>query len=111
MTAIASIVDHLSQEEVRMKMLMMAGSLRMQKWLVIYNAIIDPRSAAEIAMHTGLSEASVQRIITEFNRLGPEAIETPGDAISPTCNESRSRIHSRTSRLKSFFCRSEGESR
>ena len=68
------IVRHMSADEVRLKMQMTAGFLRMQKWLVIYNAIIDPRPVEEIAMHTGLSEASVLRIIAEYNTSGPESI-------------------------------------
>ena len=68
------IIRHMSADEVRLKMQMTAGFLRMQKWLVIYNAIIDPRPVAEIALHTGLSEASVCRIIAEYNTSGPESI-------------------------------------
>ena len=70
------IADHLSLDEVKMKMQMTAGFMKMQKWLVIYNAIIDPRPVSEIAKHTGLSEASVYRIISEYNQLGPEALES-----------------------------------
>ncbi len=58
-----------------MRIRKIAGALKMQKWLVIYNFIIDPRPLSEIAMHTGLSEGTVHRIIDEYNRLGPEAIE------------------------------------
>ncbi len=76
------IAEHLTVDEVKMKMQMTAGFLRMQKWLVIYNAIIDPRPVSEIAKHTGLSESSVYRIITEYNRLGPEALEATGKALS-----------------------------
>jgi transposase len=54
---------------------MTSGFIRKQKWLVIYNAIIDPRPISEIAKHTGLSESSVYRIINEYNKLGPESIE------------------------------------
>lgn len=75
MTGTTRIADHLSVDEVKMKMQMKSGFMNMQKWLVIYNAIIDPRPASEIAMHTGLTEASVRRIIQEYNRLGPEALE------------------------------------
>lgn len=70
------IADHMSLDEVRMKMRMTGGFLKMQKWLVIYNAIIDPRPVSEIALHTGLSESSVQRIIADYNRMGPEALES-----------------------------------
>jgi len=76
------IADHMSLDEVKMKMQMTAGFLKMQKWLVIYNAIIDPRPVSEIAMHTGLSEASVYKIITEYNNLGPEALETTNKVLS-----------------------------
>jgi hypothetical protein len=70
------VVEHLSLDEVRMKMQMTAGFMKMQKWLVIYNAIIDPRPISEIAKHTGLTEASVYRIISEYNQMGPEALES-----------------------------------
>lgn len=75
MTVREGIADHLSVDEVKMKMMMTAGFLKMQKWLVIYNAIIDPRPISEIARHTGLSEGSVLRIIAEYNDGGPESIE------------------------------------
>lgn len=78
------IVRHMSVDEVKMKMQMTAGFLKMQKWLVIYNATIDPRSVSEIAKHTGLSEASVDRIIAEYNSSGPESIEPSiksGDSV------------------------------
>ncbi len=88
MTGTTAVAGHLTQEEVRMKMQMKAGSLKIQKWLAIYNAIIDPRPLSEIAMHTGLSEASVCRIIAEYNRLGPEAIENQCDAIPQNGNGS-----------------------
>lgn len=90
MTGTAAIVDHLSLEEVRMRMQMMAGSMRLQKWLVIYNAIIDPRPVSEIALHTGLSEASVYRIIAEYNRLGPESIEMANKPMVPVWYELQS---------------------
>ncbi len=70
------VAEHLSLDEIRMKMQMTAGSLKIQKWLVIYNVIVDPRPIAEIAKHTGLSEASVYRIIAEYNDGGPGSIET-----------------------------------
>lgn len=70
------IARHLSLDEIKMKMQMSAGFLKFQKWMVIYNVIVDPRPIAEIAKHTGLSEASVYRIIAEYNNEGPDSIET-----------------------------------
>ena len=74
----ADVAGYLSVDEVRMKMQMSSGFLRFQKWLVIYNLLVDPRPLAEIARHTGLSESSVYRIIAEYNNGGPESIESIG---------------------------------
>ena len=70
------LAEYLSADEVRMKMRMSSGFLKFQKWLVIYNLLVDPRPLAEIARHTGLSESSVYRIIAEYNNDGPESIES-----------------------------------
>ena len=70
------VAGHLSVDEIRMQMRMSAGFLKFQKWLVIYNVLVDPRPIAEIAKHTGLSESSVYRIISEYNSGGPDSIET-----------------------------------
>ncbi len=71
-----NVAGHLSVDEIRMKMQMSAGFLKFQKWLVIYNLLVDPRPVAEIAKHTGLSESSVYRIISEYNDAGPDSIES-----------------------------------
>jgi hypothetical protein len=72
------VASYLSADEVKMKMRMSSGFLRFQKWLVIYNLLVDPRPLAEIARHTGLSESSVYRIIADYNNGGPESIESIG---------------------------------
>jgi hypothetical protein len=72
---IDTLENHLSLDEIRMKMQTRPGFLVMQKWLVIYNFIVHPRPLSQIAMHTGLSEATVYRIVSEYNRLGPEAFD------------------------------------
>jgi hypothetical protein len=70
-----TLEDHLSLDEIRTKMQTRPGFLAMQKWLVIYNVIVHPRPLSQIAMHTGLSEATVYRTVFEYNRLGPEAFD------------------------------------
>ncbi|MHC1728692.1 MAG: helix-turn-helix domain-containing protein [Syntrophobacteraceae bacterium] len=70
-----NVQGHLSVDEIKMKMQMSAGFLKFQKWLVIYNILVDPRPISEIAMHTGLSESSVYRIISEYNNSGPDSID------------------------------------
>jgi hypothetical protein len=62
-------------EERRLNMQTRPGFLMMQKWLVIYNFIVHPRPLSQIAMHTGLSESTVYRIVSDYNRLGPEAFD------------------------------------
>lgn len=83
----ADVAGYLSADEVRMKMRMSAGALRFQKWLVIYNLLVDPRPLGEIARHTGLSESSVYRIIAEYNNVGPESIESIGQMASHAWSE------------------------
>ena len=46
--------------------------------MIIYNALIDPREADEIAKHVGVSVHTVHKVISTYNRLGVEAVETPG---------------------------------
>ena len=71
----ATLEDHLSLDEIRIKMQTRPGFLTLQKWLVIYNFIVHPRPLSQIAMHTGLSEATVYRILSDYNRLGPDAFD------------------------------------
>ena len=70
-----ALEDHLSLDEIRIKMRTRPGFLTMQKWLVIYNFIVHPRPLSQIAMHTGLSEATVYRIVSDYNRFRPEAFD------------------------------------
>lgn len=78
MGRVSQAAPHLSVEEVKKKLKAATSYWPRQKWLVIYNALVEPRPAAEIALHTGISVASVHKLISEYNRLGAEAIETPG---------------------------------
>jgi transposase len=70
------MASDVSVDEIRMKMQMSAGFLQFQKWLVIYNVLVDPRPISEIAKHTGLSESSVYRIIAEYNESGLDTHDT-----------------------------------
>jgi transposase len=49
-----------------------------QRWLIIYQALMAPRKAEEIATHTGVSVSTVRRVISTYNRFGVVAVETPG---------------------------------
>jgi transposase len=78
MGRVTKSIPHLSKEEVQERIKATVGFWRVQRWLVIWNALVDPRPAGEIAVHTGLAEQSVHNLISRYNRLGPEAVEGPG---------------------------------
>jgi transposase len=44
-------------------------------WWIISNALVAPRKADEIALHTGVSATTVHRVISRYNRVGPAGIE------------------------------------
>ena len=78
MGKITKSIPHLSKEEIQERIKATVGFWRVQKWLVIWNALVDPRPAGEIALHAGLAEQSVHNLISRYNRLGPEAVAGPG---------------------------------
>jgi transposase len=75
---ITRAASHLSVDEVKERMNMDARPWVRQHWWIIYNALVAPRKAEEIALHTGVSATTVHRVISTYNRLGAAALETPG---------------------------------
>ena len=75
---ITRAASHLSVDEVKERMNTDARPWVRQHWWIIYNALVAPRKADEIALHTGVSATTVHRVISTYNRLGPAALETPG---------------------------------
>ena len=58
---------------------MIRRSLYRKRWLIIYNALVDPREAKKIL--PGIQESqlpTVHKMISSYNRLGVAAVETPG---------------------------------
>ncbi len=78
MGKLTAVVPHLSAEEIKGRIKKTAGFWRVQKWLVILNALVDPRPAQEIAHHTGLATQTVHNLVSQYNRRGPQALEGPG---------------------------------
>ena len=78
MARITRAAPHLSVEEVRERMSNDPRSFYRKRWLIIYNALVDPREAKDIARHTGVSVATVHKLISSYNRLGVAAVETAG---------------------------------
>jgi transposase len=75
---ITQAASHLSVDEVKKRMSTSAHSMVCQRWWIIYNALVAPRKAEEIALHTGVSTTTVHRVIAIYNRFGPAAVESPG---------------------------------
>ena len=66
---------HLSAGEVKERMRTDARPWVRRHWWIVYNALVAPRKAEEIAVHTGVSATTVHRVIATYNRLGPAAID------------------------------------
>jgi transposase len=69
---------HLPVEEVKYRMKHDPRPWCRNRWYIIYNALVDPREAIDIAKHTGVSVSTVHTVISDYNRLGIAAVETPG---------------------------------
>jgi transposase len=67
--------SHLSIDEVKERMKTDERPWVRQHWWIIYNALVAPRKAEEIALHTGVSTTTVHRVIARYNRIGPASIE------------------------------------
>lgn len=78
MSRVTKATEHLSVEEVKHRMQHDSRPLYRQRWLIIYNALVDPRSAEEIAQHCGIGKYTVQKLISRYNRFGVSAVETKG---------------------------------
>jgi len=78
MSRVTIAAPHLTAQTVKEKMKIAQSFWHRQKWLVVYNALIDPRPAQEIVQHTGVSVGTVHKVISEYNRKGAEALSTPG---------------------------------
>jgi hypothetical protein len=78
MARITRVAPHLSAEELKTKLKLDPRPWCRQRWLIIYNALVDPREATDIAKHTGTTVAMVHQVVSSYNRLGIAAIETGG---------------------------------
>jgi transposase len=72
---ITRAASHLSVDEVKERMKTESRAWVRHHWWIIYNALVAPRKADEIALHTGVSATTVHRIIARYNRFGPTVIE------------------------------------
>src|SRR5260370_40923262 len=78
MARITQAAAHLTREEVKKRMTTDPRPLYRQRWLIIYNALVEPGKAEDIARHCGVSKATVHAVISSYNRQGRAAVETAG---------------------------------
>jgi len=78
MARVTRAASHLSAEEVKQRLKHDSRPWCCQRWLIIYNALVEPRKAEEIAKHCGVSKGMVHQVISTYKRLGIEAVETAG---------------------------------
>ena len=74
----SKVAPHMSAQGVMGKIKETVGFWRVQKWLVIYNLLVDPRPLNEIARHVGLALQTVKNLVSRYNHSGTEAIESTG---------------------------------
>ncbi len=74
MGGVTSAKAHISEFEVSVRFKETTGREH-RRWLVVWNALVNPRPAWEIAVHTGVSISAVHNVISRYNRSGPKAIE------------------------------------
>lgn len=85
MAQVTQAFPHLDLETVKQKVKTALSYWERQKWLVIYNAIADPRTAAEIALHIGVSKGFVRKVIQQYNREGERELSKPGKGGRRNC--------------------------
>jgi transposase len=78
MSRITRAAAHLSVEAVKTRLRFASNMTQRRRWLIVYNALVDPRPASRIALHTGVSVPTVRLVISTYNRCGPAALDTPG---------------------------------
>ncbi len=85
MAQVTQALPYLDLETVKLRVKSAKSHWERQKWLVIYNAIADPRTAAEIALHVGVSKGFVRKVIQQYNRQGEIGLSTPGKGGRHNC--------------------------
>src|ERR671932_769072 len=78
MSRVSRAAPHLSLEAVEQKLKSAKCYVNKKKCQVVYNGLIAPRPASAIAKQTGVSVATVHKVISQYNRQGVDALEKPG---------------------------------
>src|SRR2546429_10005510 len=83
---ITRAASHLSVDEVKERMKTERRAWVRQHWWIIYNALVAPRKADEIALHTGVSATTVHRVISKYNREGAAVFRGATESGIPAYN-------------------------
>lgn len=67
--------NRLTIEQVKEKMKEAKDPRELQRWHIVYTALIQPRKAEEIAKCVGVSKSHVHKVIARYNREGIQSIE------------------------------------
>lgn len=78
MSKVTKAKKHLNNAELELKIRQTVGFWRVQKWLIVYNAVNFPRKSEEIAKHLAVSKSLVNKTVSEYNKQGASAIDTKG---------------------------------
>lgn len=78
MARFTQAASHLSVEAVKRKMNTASNMTQRSHWRIVYNALVEPRPASSIALHSGVSLPTVRAVLSRYNRHGPAALDTPG---------------------------------
>ena len=79
MGRITRAAPHLPLKTVKARMVSASNQTQRRRWAIVYNALVEPRLASSIARHCGVSVPTVRVVIATYNRLGPAALDTPGN--------------------------------
>jgi transposase len=74
MARVSTVKPHLTEAEIKEKIATAPTPRCQQKWMIIHNALVEPRTAIEIAKHTATSLRTVHQVIADYNREGAAAI-------------------------------------
>jgi transposase len=78
MARITRAAAHVSAEVAKRYMKTTKTAMYRQRWLIVYTALVASRKAEGIAKQCGAPIATVHAMISTYNRLGIEAVETVG---------------------------------
>jgi len=85
MSRVTRALPHLSEEEVGQRLRLTVGTPEHFRWLVIWNALIDPGTAQEIAKHTNCATNTVHDLVSKYNRFGPAVLESSKEVKRRRC--------------------------